>query len=52
MGNLDKFEGFSYQQIAQWELFHKSKDFSTNISNLFFKDAKVSIQKVIGFSWV
>jgi hypothetical protein len=46
------FEGFWYQQLAQWELFHKSKDFSTNISNLFFKDAKVSIQKVIGFSWV
>ncbi len=46
------FEGFSYQQIAQWELFHKSKDFSTNISNLFFKVAKVSIQKVIGFGWV
>jgi len=52
MGNLDKLEGFSYQQIAQWELFQKSKDFSTNICNLFFKDAKVSIQKIIGSSWV
>jgi hypothetical protein len=33
---LQFFEGFSYQQIAQWELLHKSGDFSTNISNLFF----------------
>ncbi len=45
-------EGFSYQQIDQWELLHNSRDFSTNISNLFFKVAKVSIQKVIGFGWV
>jgi hypothetical protein len=30
-------EGFSYQQIAKWELFHKFRDFSTNISNLFLK---------------
>jgi hypothetical protein len=30
------FKGFSYQQIAQWELLHKSRDFSTDISNLFF----------------
>jgi len=28
------FEGFSYQQITQWELFHKSGDFLTNISNI------------------
>ncbi len=45
-------KSFSYQQIAQWELFHKFGDFSTNISNLFFKAAKVSIQKIIGFGWV
>jgi len=37
---------------VQWELLHKSKDFSTNISNLFFKAIKVSIQKVIGSGWV
>jgi hypothetical protein len=42
----------SYQQIAQWELLHKSKDFSTNISNLFFKVLKFSIQKIIGSGWV
>jgi hypothetical protein len=28
------FEGFSYQQIVQWELLHKYGDFSTNISNI------------------
>ncbi len=27
-------------------------DFSINISNLFLKDIKVSIQKVIGLGWV
>jgi len=43
-------EGFSYQQIAQWELIHKSKDFSTNILNLFFKLLILFIQKVISFS--
>ncbi len=45
-------EGFSYQQIAQWELIHKSKDFSTNILNLFLKLLIIFIQKVIGSSWV
>jgi hypothetical protein len=30
-------KNLSYQQIAQWELLHKSKDFSINIFNLFFK---------------
>jgi hypothetical protein len=29
------YEGFSYQQIIQWELVHKIGDFSTNILNLF-----------------
>jgi len=29
-------KGFSYQQITQWELFHKPRDFSTNILNLLF----------------
>jgi hypothetical protein len=29
-------EGFSYQQIVQWELFHKSKEFSSNMPNHFF----------------
>ncbi len=42
----------SYQQIAPWELLHKSIDFSINISNLFFQATKVSIQKVIGSRWV
>jgi hypothetical protein len=37
---------------VQWELLHKSKDFSTNISNLFFKAIKISIQKVISSGWV
>jgi hypothetical protein len=39
-------KNLSYEQIAQWELRHKSKYFSTNISNLFFKATKVSIPKV------
>jgi len=30
-------KGLSYQPILQWELLHKSKDFSINISNLFKK---------------
>jgi len=34
------------------QLLHKSKDFSTNNSNLFFKVLEVSIQKVIGFGCV
>jgi len=42
----------SYQQIAQWELLHKSIDFSINISNIFFKVTKVFIQKLINFRWV
>jgi hypothetical protein len=42
----------SYQQITQGELLHKSKNFSINISNLFFKGVKISIQKIIGFRWV
>ncbi len=33
-------------------MLHKSKDFPTNISNLFFKGAKISIQKVIGSKWI
>jgi len=33
-------------------LLHKSKDFSTNISNLFVKVVKVSILKIIGFGWI
>ncbi len=33
-------------------MLHKSKDFSTNISNLFVKVVKVSILKVIGFGWI
>ncbi len=33
-------------------MFHKSKDFSTNISNLFLKVTKVYIQKGIGSRWV
>ncbi len=33
-------------------MFHKSNNFSTNISNLFLKDAKFSIQKGIGSGWV
>jgi hypothetical protein len=32
-------------------LLHKSKDFSINILNIFFKVAKVFIQKVIGSRW-
>ncbi len=46
------FLKLSYQQIAPWDLLHKSKDFSTNISNLFFKATKVYIQKIIGSRWV
>jgi len=42
-------EGFSYQQIVQWELLHKSKDFSTNDLK---KVVEVSIQKVISSSWM
>ncbi len=34
------------------QLLHKSKDFSTNISSLFFKAIEVFIQKVIGFGCV
>ncbi len=45
-------EGFSSQQIAQWELHHNFRDFSTNIFNVFFEVAKISIQKVISFGWV
>jgi hypothetical protein len=37
---------------VQWELLHKSKDFSTNTFNLFFKATKVYIQKVISSRWV
>ncbi len=33
-------------------MLHKSKDFSTNISNLSVKVVKVSILKVIGFVWI
>jgi hypothetical protein len=44
--NPATYENLTYQQIAQWELLHKSSDFSTNIPNLFFKAAKISIQKV------
>jgi hypothetical protein len=43
------FEGFSYQQIAQWELLHTYEDFSTNIF-IFSKVIKISIQQVIGSS--
>jgi hypothetical protein len=50
--SLTIFLKLSYQQIAPWELLHKSKDFSINISKLFFKATKVSIQKVIGSRWV
>jgi hypothetical protein len=42
----------SYQQIAQWELLHKSTKFSINISNLFFKATEVSIKKFINVRWV
>jgi hypothetical protein len=38
-------EGFSYQQIPQWELLHKSRDFSTNILNLFKKLLKFPSKK-------
>jgi hypothetical protein len=35
-GQLQQFsKGFSYEPIVQWELLHKSKDFSINILNLF-----------------
>jgi hypothetical protein len=40
------------QQKIQWELLHKSRDFSTNILNLFLKAAKVCIQKIISYGWV
>jgi hypothetical protein len=33
--NLMILKIISCQQITQWELFHKSKDLSTNIVNLF-----------------
>ncbi len=33
-------------------MLHKSKDFSTNISNIFKTTTKVSIQKVISLGWV
>ncbi len=33
-------------------MFHKSKDFSTNILNLFVKVEKVSILKVISSGWI
>jgi hypothetical protein len=39
------FESFSYQQIVQWELLHKSRDFSTNISNHFSKLLKFPSKK-------
>jgi hypothetical protein len=42
------YEGFSYQQIIQWELLYKIGDFSTNILIFVSKVAKASIQKVIG----
>jgi hypothetical protein len=42
----------SYQMIAQWELVHKNHNFSTHISNLFFKAIKVLIHFVISSSWV
>jgi hypothetical protein len=39
--------------MVQWKLLHKSGDFSTNISNFFYKKTtKISIKKVIGFGWV
>jgi hypothetical protein len=45
-------KAFSYQQIAQWELFQKSGNFSKNIYNLLKIYIKISIQKVIGSGWV
>jgi hypothetical protein len=34
------------------QLLHKSKDFSANVSSLFFKAVEIYIQKVIGFGCV
>ena len=33
----DVLDHFSYQNISQWELLHRSNDFSTHITNIFFK---------------
>jgi hypothetical protein len=48
--DLTIFKKKSYQQIAQRELLHKSKNLSIN--KLFRKLQKIYIQKVIGFRWV
>jgi len=51
MGNFDKFmrvihiNKFNGHYFIIW-------GFSTNIYKLFFKTAKISIQKVIKFGWV
>jgi hypothetical protein len=49
---LTILKNLSYRQITPWELLHKSKDFSINISNIFFKATKVFIQKLIGCRWI
>jgi hypothetical protein len=38
---------FSYQQIAQWELLHATKDFVTHITNNFFKEICILIHQVL-----
>jgi hypothetical protein len=38
-------KGFSYQQIVQWQLFHKSREFSNNMPNHFFKLLKFRCKK-------
>jgi hypothetical protein len=50
--DLTIFKNVSCQQITQSKSLHKFKDFSTNISSIFLKTTKVSIQKVISFGWV
>jgi hypothetical protein len=45
-GQLRQFSKvFSCQQMALWELFHKSRDFSTNIFNFFLNLLKFPSKK-------
>ena len=43
---------FSYQQIANWELLHSSEDFSTHITNIFYKAVKVLVKQVSSSAWI
>jgi hypothetical protein len=46
------FQGFSYQQIAQWESLQKFGIFQQIFLTFFFKATKFSIQKIISFGWL